>query len=135
MLASVPCAFDEAASLRRSAWVAVLTDTRQELEKLMGMSGTPTIVFRRTGELLLVSDEFLQLTGHTRTELLAVRQYMWTLMDVREPGDCRNLTSTAIVTRHVLRGLRGACVREFAASACCCDVDRSASASHARPAL
>ena len=49
----------------------------------MGMSGTPTIVFRRTGELLLVSDEFLQLTGHTRTELLSERQWMWTLMDVR----------------------------------------------------
>lgn len=61
----------------------VLTHPAQELEKLMGMSGTPTIVFRRTGELLLVSDEFLQLTGHTRTELLSERQWMWTLMDVR----------------------------------------------------
>jgi len=49
----------------------------------MGMSGTPTIVFRRTGELLLVSDEFLQLTGHSRADLLA-RLWMWTLMDVRD---------------------------------------------------
>ena len=82
----------------------------------MGMSGTPTIVFRRTGELLLVSDEFLQLTGHSRADLLA-RLWMWTLMDVRD-GRLSCSDSAAIVARHVLRGLRGACVRELAAGAC-----------------
>ncbi|KAH8814748.1 transcription activator of gluconeogenesis ERT1, partial [Flagelloscypha sp. PMI_526] len=41
-----------------------------ELEKLMAFTGTPTVVWRRTGEICLVADEFLLLTGWERSELL-----------------------------------------------------------------
>lgn len=41
-----------------------------ELEKLISFSGTPTCVWRRTGEICLVGDEFCLLTGWSKEELL-----------------------------------------------------------------
>ena len=37
-------------------------DLAQELDKLMSYSGTPTVVWRRTGEICLVAPEFCMLT-------------------------------------------------------------------------
>ena len=45
----------------------------QELEKLISFSGTPTCVWRRTGEICLVGDEFCLLTGWSKEELLDPR--------------------------------------------------------------
>ena len=42
----------------------------QELEKLISFSGTPTCVWRRTGEICLVGDEFCLLTEWSKEELL-----------------------------------------------------------------
>lgn len=42
----------------------------QELEKLISFSGTPTCVWRRTGEICLVGDEFCLLTEWSKDELL-----------------------------------------------------------------
>ena len=44
--------------------------TSQELEKLISFSGTPTCVWRRTGEICLVGDEFCLLTEWSKDELL-----------------------------------------------------------------
>lgn len=44
--------------------------TLVELNKLISFSGTPTVVWRRTGEICLVGTEFCLLTGWTREELL-----------------------------------------------------------------
>lgn len=41
-----------------------------ELEKLIGFSGTPTVVWRRTGEIMLVGTEFTLLSEWRRDELL-----------------------------------------------------------------
>lgn len=44
--------------------------TLVELNKLISFSGTPTVVWRRTGEICLVGTEFCLLTGWSREELL-----------------------------------------------------------------
>ncbi|KAF9653814.1 hypothetical protein BDM02DRAFT_3086770 [Thelephora ganbajun] len=44
-----------------------------ELEKLISFSGTPTCVWRRTGEICLVGDEFCLLTEWSKDELLNPR--------------------------------------------------------------
>lgn len=44
--------------------------TLVELNKLISFSGTPTVVWRRTGEICLVGTEFCLLTGWSRDELL-----------------------------------------------------------------
>lgn len=41
-----------------------------ELDKLIGYSGTPTVVWRRTGEIMLVGTEFTLLSEWRREELL-----------------------------------------------------------------
>lgn len=43
-----------------------------ELEKLISFSGTPTVVWRRTGEIVLVGTEFLMLSEWKREELLGL---------------------------------------------------------------
>ena len=42
----------------------------QELEKLISYSGTPTVVWRRTGEICLVAPEFSMLTEWPLEELV-----------------------------------------------------------------
>ena len=41
-----------------------------ELEKLISFSGTPTVVWRRTGEIMLVGTEFSMLSEWKRDQLL-----------------------------------------------------------------
>jgi hypothetical protein len=49
----------------------VMTDNvLQELDKLISFSGTPTVVWRRTGEICLVAPEFCMLTEWPLDDLL-----------------------------------------------------------------
>ena len=43
---------------------------QQELDKLISFSGTPTVVWRRTGEICLVAPEFCMLTEWPLEDLL-----------------------------------------------------------------
>ncbi|KAJ2149512.1 Transcriptional regulator of nonfermentable carbon utilization [Coemansia sp. RSA 564] len=52
-----------------------------EYEKLIGFVGTPTVVWRRTGEIALVGKEFSILTQWDRHELLAGNRFIFELMD------------------------------------------------------
>ena len=49
----------------------------QELEKLICFSGTPTVVWRRTGEICLVAPEFMAMTGWSREDLFGQRKYVY----------------------------------------------------------
>ena len=49
----------------------------QELNKLISYSGTPTVVWRRTGEICLVGPEFCMLTEWSKEELLGTKKYIW----------------------------------------------------------
>lgn len=49
----------------------------QELNKLISYSGTPTVVWRRTGEICLVGPEFCMLTGWSKEDLLGTKKYIW----------------------------------------------------------
>lgn len=51
--------------------------TLLEFEKLIGFSGTPTVVWRRTGEIALVGKEFFLLTQWTKESLLGKRTYIY----------------------------------------------------------
>ncbi|GLB37593.1 putative transcription factor which regulates nonfermentable carbon utilization [Lyophyllum shimeji] len=52
-----------------------------ELEKLMSFSGTPTVVWRRTGEICLVAPEFCMLTEWPMEELLGGKKYIYELFE------------------------------------------------------
>ncbi|EIM81151.1 uncharacterized protein STEHIDRAFT_134790 [Stereum hirsutum FP-91666 SS1] len=52
-----------------------------ELDKLISYSGTPTVVWRRTGEICLVGPEFCMLTEWTKEELLGKGKYIWELFE------------------------------------------------------
>jgi hypothetical protein len=49
----------------------------QEFEKLISFSGTPTVAWRRTGEVCLVGVEFSMLTDWSREELVHGNKYIW----------------------------------------------------------
>lgn len=51
--------------------------SNQELEKLMSFSGTPTVVWRRTGEICLVAPEFCMLTEWPMEELVGGKKYIY----------------------------------------------------------
>ncbi|KAK9462007.1 uncharacterized protein V1516DRAFT_685039 [Lipomyces oligophaga] len=55
--------------------------TLLEYEKFISYSGTPTIVWRRTGQIAAVGKEFCILTGWTREQLLSKRTFVVELMD------------------------------------------------------
>ncbi|KAI7902196.1 uncharacterized protein BX663DRAFT_512051 [Cokeromyces recurvatus] len=55
--------------------------TLLEYEKLISFSGTPTVIWRRTGEICLVGKEFSLLTQWTKDMLLGKRIYIYELMD------------------------------------------------------
>ncbi|KAF7723377.1 Transcriptional regulator of nonfermentable carbon utilization [Apophysomyces ossiformis] len=55
--------------------------TLLEYEKLISFSGTPTVVWRRTGEVCLVGKEFSLLTQWTKDMLLNKKTYIYELMD------------------------------------------------------
>jgi len=57
----------------------------QELNKLISYSGTPTVVWRRTGEICLVGPEFCMLTEWSKEELLGTKKYIW---EVSSLGTC-----------------------------------------------
>ncbi|KAF8581608.1 hypothetical protein K439DRAFT_214703 [Ramaria rubella] len=52
-----------------------------ELDKLISFGGTPTVVWRRTGEICLVGFEFTMLTGWTREELIRNSKYIYELFE------------------------------------------------------
>lgn len=54
-----------------------LQRTLLEYEKLISFSGTPTVVWRRTGEICLVGKEFLLLTQWTKDMLLGKKMYIY----------------------------------------------------------
>lgn len=51
--------------------------TLLEYEKLISFSGTPTVVWRRTGEVCLVGKEFSLLTQWTKDMLLNKKTYIY----------------------------------------------------------
>ncbi|ORX54988.1 hypothetical protein DM01DRAFT_1407043 [Hesseltinella vesiculosa] len=55
--------------------------TLLEYEKLINFSGTPTVVWRRTGEVCLAGKEFSLLTQWTKDALLGKKTYIYELMD------------------------------------------------------
>ncbi|KAI8339697.1 hypothetical protein BC941DRAFT_421200 [Chlamydoabsidia padenii] len=57
-----------------------LQRTLLEYEKLISYSGTPTVVWRRTGEITLVGKEFSLLTQWSRDALLSKKTYIYELM-------------------------------------------------------
>ncbi|THH08297.1 hypothetical protein EW145_g2791 [Phellinidium pouzarii] len=52
-----------------------------ELEKLISYSGTPTVVWRRTGEICLVGVEFCLLTEWKKEDLMSGRKYIYELFE------------------------------------------------------
>lgn len=64
-----------ACSVRYCAHGNVLVD--QELDKLVSFSGTPTLAWRRTGEICLVGPEFCMLTGWEKEELIGRKKYVY----------------------------------------------------------
>ncbi|KAI9249349.1 hypothetical protein EDC94DRAFT_683397 [Helicostylum pulchrum] len=57
-----------------------LQRTLLEFEKLISYSGTPTVVWRRTGEITMVGKEFSLLTQWSRDSLLSKKTYIYELM-------------------------------------------------------
>ncbi|KAK9352393.1 hypothetical protein V1523DRAFT_250950 [Lipomyces doorenjongii] len=55
--------------------------TLLEYEKFISYSGTPTVVWRRTGQVAAVGKEFCILTGWTKEQLLGKRTFVVELMD------------------------------------------------------
>ncbi|KIP04199.1 hypothetical protein PHLGIDRAFT_76307 [Phlebiopsis gigantea 11061_1 CR5-6] len=52
-----------------------------ELDKLVSFSGTPTLAWRRTGEICLVGPEFCMLTGWEKEELLGRKKFVYELFE------------------------------------------------------
>ncbi|TRM69393.1 hypothetical protein BD626DRAFT_473924 [Schizophyllum amplum] len=52
-----------------------------ELDKLISYSGTPTVVWRRTGEICLVAPEFCMLTEWSMEELMGQKKYIYELFE------------------------------------------------------
>ncbi|KAI9472203.1 MAG: hypothetical protein EXX96DRAFT_597265 [Benjaminiella poitrasii] len=57
-----------------------LQRTLLEYEKLITYSGTPTVVWRRTGEIVLVGKEFSLLTQWSRDVIMSKKTYIYELM-------------------------------------------------------
>ncbi len=51
--------------------------SHQELDKLISFSGTPTVVWRRTGEICLVAPEFCMLTEWSLDDLVGRKKYIY----------------------------------------------------------
>jgi hypothetical protein len=54
----------------------------QEYEKLISYSGTPTLICRRHGEIVLVGKEFSLLTQWSREALLGKKTYIYEVRDI-----------------------------------------------------
>lgn len=55
--------------------------TLLEYENLISMSPSPTIIWRRTGEIVALTNEFAVMTGYSRMSLLSKRTFIVELMD------------------------------------------------------
>lgn len=64
-----------------------LQRTLLEYEKLISFSGTPTVVWRRTGEICLVGKEFSLLTQWTKDILLGKKIYIYEVFALRIQGE------------------------------------------------
>lgn len=88
--------------------------TLVELNKLISFSGTPTVVWRRTGEICLVGTEFCLLTGWSREELLG-KKYIFELFDTGSVVEyyesfakhAFESTSSSVMTQCVVLGPSG----------------------------
>ncbi|KAL8280871.1 hypothetical protein RQP46_006875 [Phenoliferia psychrophenolica] len=88
--------------------------TLVELNKLISFSGTPTVVWRRTGEICLVGNEFCLLTGWSRDELIG-KKYIFELFDTSSVVEyyesfakhAFESTSSSIMTQCVILGPGG----------------------------
>ena len=49
----------------------------KEMKKLISYSGTPTVIWRRTGEICLVAPEFCMLTEWGMEELVGRKKYIY----------------------------------------------------------
>lgn len=67
--------------------------TLLEYEKLISFSGTPTVVWRRTGEVCLVGKEFSLLTQWTKDMLLNKKTYIYEVII----HSCLHGTNTNVV--------------------------------------
>lgn len=56
--------------------------TLLEFEKLISFSGTPTVVWRRTGEIVLVGKEFLLLTQWSKETLLGKKTFIYEVNNI-----------------------------------------------------
>jgi hypothetical protein len=96
-------------------------DHPQELNKLISYSGTPTVVWRRTGEICLVGPEFSMLTEWSKEELLGTKKYIWEVskFHLAKCGDphvmARPLAFREPVGCRILGKLRHSCLREHSA--------------------
>lgn len=54
-----------------------LASLMQEFEKLISFSGTPTVGWRRTGEICLVGAEFTMLTDWSQDSLVGGKKFIW----------------------------------------------------------
>lgn len=55
----------------------------KEYEKLISFTGTPTVAWRRTGEICLVGVEFSLLTDWTGEQLVGGKKYIWEVSILR----------------------------------------------------
>jgi hypothetical protein len=55
--------------------------TLMEMKKLISYSGTPTVIWRRTGEICLVAPEFCMLTEWGMEELVGRKKYIYELFE------------------------------------------------------
>lgn len=65
-----------------------------EYESISSLSSSPTIMWRRSGEIVAVSTEFSSLTAHTKTDLLSKRTFIVELMNDRSALDYFKLFSS-----------------------------------------
>ena len=71
---------DELTHLAQAFVERTFQRTLIELNKLISFSGTPTLVWRRTGEICLAGTEFCLLTGWSREDLIG-KKYIFELLD------------------------------------------------------
>ncbi|KIK67225.1 hypothetical protein GYMLUDRAFT_155715 [Collybiopsis luxurians FD-317 M1] len=72
----MPLSFDDEVFVEKCFQRSLL-----ELEKLISFSGTPTVVWRRTGEICLVAPEFCMLTEWSMEELLGKKKFIYELFE------------------------------------------------------
>jgi hypothetical protein len=83
-----------------SRGIGVLTMTyKQELEKLISFSGTPTVVWRRTGEICLVGLEFTMLTDWSIQDLVGSGKFIYEVSLLRT--FFRHVSLTLISASHL----------------------------------